>query len=263
MMSDNSDDPLHKKIPSHSPSDDSFEIQASSLEGKIVDNLKLLKSLIRGEKVRLNQFVEEKRTSQSQKDLAIESLQKKIIDEFLRLDLRELALLVVPKKLQEECFDILVKAWRKKISEEFSQTLTLLHLKFSKESFRALVIALSLTVSLKALRMDHCHLTAFESKLLAVFIKVHPTIQVLHLDDNPLTDEGFESLASALKLNETLIHLSLNKTDIGDDSLSDLEQLVSRGQYQSLSLKENAFSSEACRHLIELAFEKNCQLILD
>ncbi len=262
-MPDNSEDPLHKKISSHSPSNDPKEIQASSLESKIVDNLKLLKSLIRGEKVRLNQFVQEELTSQSQKDSAIESLQKKIINEFLRLNLAQLALLVVPKKLQEECFDILVQAWRKKITEEYSQTLTLLHLKFSKESFRALVIALSLTVSLKALRIDHCHLTTFESKLLAVFIKVHPTVQVLHLDDNPLTDEGFKSLASALKDNETLVHLSLNKIDIGDESLSDLEELVSRGHYQSLSVKENSFSNEACRNLIEIAFEKDCQLTLE
>lgn len=262
-MPDNFEDPIYKRISSHSPSSEPFDIQASSLEGKIVNNLKLLKSLIRGEKVRLSQFVEENRTSQEQKDSAIESLQKKIINEFLRLDLSQLALLVIPKKLQEECFDILVQAWRKKITEEYSQTLTLLHLKFSKESFRALVIALSLTVSLKALRIDHCNLKAFEAKLLAVFIKVHPTIQVLHLDDNPLSDEGFESLASALKSNETLVHISLNKVDITDESVSDLEELVLRGQCQSLSIKENSFSKEACRNLITIAFEKDCQLTIE
>lgn len=239
------------------------KIQATSLEGRIIENLKLFKSLIRGERVRLNQFVSKDLSSESQKNSAVEKLKNKIIGEFLELELKELALIKIPKKLQEECYDLLVQAWRKKVYHEFSQTLTFLDLKFSKDSFKAFVIALSVSVSLRALRLDRCRLKADKIKLLAVFIKVHPSITVLHLDDNPMGDESFLSLASALAYNDTLLHLSCNKAKLTDESLPVIIELLNKGKLQTLSITHNDFSEESKDKLVDVAVENNCVITVE
>lgn len=239
------------------------QIHASQLEGKVIENLKLLKSMISGEKVRLFQFQQSELTSQKQTDSSIETLKKKIISEFLHLDLKALAAISIPKKLRSECFDLLIQAWRKKIASEYSQVLALLDLKFSKESLRALVIALSLNVELKALRIDHCDIGVLEAKLLAVFIKVHPSITVFHLNHNPLTDEGFLSLAAALLQNESIKNVSLNEVQLTDKSLALLLELLDLEIYQSMSLENNLFSEKAISILREKAEEKKCDLTLE
>jgi hypothetical protein len=239
------------------------KIQASSLEGRILENLKLLKSLIRGEKVRLHQFEEGASSSEKNKNSAVEKLKDKIISEFLKLSIQELALFSIPKKYQEECFDMLIQAWRKRVYDEFSQTLTLVDLKFSKESFRAFIIALSLNISLKALRLDRCRLKIDKIQMLAVFIKVHPTITVLHLDSNPLYDEGLHALAEALVHNETLLHLSCNNTKLTDESLPILLKMIKRGVLQTLSVTDNEFSEKTKYAVVAASSEGHCVVTVE
>lgn len=261
-----SDDPnyfFHKNIHKAKRPSEHSEIHASSLEGDIIHNLKLLKSLMRGERARLDAFISKDLSSKEQKDTAIHQMQTKIIEEFLSLETSQLAQVVVPKKLQEDCFDLLIQAWRKKIYNEYSQTLTLLDLQFSRESFRAFVIALSLNVTLKALRLDRCDLDPFKIKLLAVFIKVHPSVTVLHLDENPVKDEGFKSLQAALIHNDTIVHLSCNRAQLTDKSQKCLENLLKKGIFKSISLKENAFSDLVKKELSFLAEKKVCELTFE
>lgn len=253
---------LRNRIKPQDPSSTAPEkIHASSLEGHILENLKLLKSLIRGEKVRLQQF--EEKNPEKIKNGPIEKLKNKIASEFFKLSIEDLALFTIPKKLQEDCFDMLIQAWRKRVYDEFSQTLTLIDLKFSKESFKAFVIALSLNVSLKALRLDRCRLKMDKIQILAVFIKVHPTITVLHLDGNPLYDEGLQALAEALHHNETLLHLSCNKTMLSDESLPILLKMIKKGVLQTLSVTDNEFSEKTKDALVEAAIGSNCVITVE
>ncbi len=252
-----------KNIPSQPPSSESSNIHAVFLDEKIIENLKLLKSLIRGEKVRFNQFIKDELVTEKQKKSAIESLQKKIIKEFSFWNLSKLAQLIIPKKVEEECFNILVHAWRQKIFHEYSQTLTLLKLSFSKESFRALVIALSLSVNLKALRIEHCYLDFKQAKIFAVFIKVHPTIHVLHMSDNPFQDKGFLSIATSLMQNNTIKHLHLDKIQVTDKSLPYIEEMLKAKKYLTFSLKGNLFSEECVLNLKQIALDVGCELTLE
>ena len=262
-----SDDPedrfrsIQKRI--NPPENKSSEIHAQEIEGKIIHNLRLLKSLIRGERVRLDQFIEKDLASDTDKESSIQKLKNKIIDLFFGLDTPLLAAIDIPKKFREECFDLIVQGWRKKITSEYSQTLTLLDVKFSKESFRAFVVALSFSVTLRALRLEHCSLREKEAEMLAIFLKVHPAITVFHLDNNPIEDAGFERFSSALLENDTLIHLSLNQSHLTDKSLPAILSLLEERRYQSISLKENEFSEKGQEEMKSVAQSSGTELFLD
>lgn len=167
----------------------------------------------------------------------------------------QLALFEVPKKFFDECFELLISAWRRRIHQSFPQTLTLEHIPFSKSSFRAFVIALSLNVSLKALRLDNCSLKPYEMKLLAVFIKVHPSLVFLHLDHNAILDEGLYSISAALKDNETIEHVSLIDTHITDEGALSLCHLVEKKQLKTLHLDKNKLTEKSILPLQELFFK--------
>lgn len=239
------------------------KIKASLLEGKIIENLTFLKGLIRGEKARLTHFEDDSNATKRKENPQITQLKKKIIDQFLYFDMTKLAALSIPKKLQEECFELLMQAWRQKTAKEFSKTMTLTHLKFSKESFKALIIALSLNVELHALRLDSCFLRAQEASAISLLIKVHPSLSILHLNHNPLKDEGFKILSEALLQNDTLTHLSFNEIELSDESIDELEEVIKWGNYKSVSLKQNLLSDENQELLIDKAHQKEMEIYFE
>ena len=241
---------IHNKLPSSHDSKKKDKIAASDLEGEVVKNLKLLKGLIRSEKVKGQLFAPDAESVSSRAPL--ETVQNKIIEELFSLGLNTLALFSVPKKYFDECFELLISAWRRKIQHHYPQTLTFEDVKFSKESFRAFIIALSLNVSLKALRLQHCRLRTFEIKLLAVLIKVHPTLIFLHLDHNPFGDEGLYSVIAALRLNEKIEHLSLIDTDITDVGALKLCSLISSRPLKSLHLDKNNLTKKSIEELSKI-----------
>lgn len=238
-------------------------IQASTIEGKIIKNLRFLQSMIRGEQARFDQFIQSNPQNSSSQENPIEILKQKIISLFVELDIADLASIDIPKKMQQDCFDLISRAWRKIIAERFSQTLTLTRMRFSRESFRAFVAALSFSVSLKALRLDQCHLGIKEAEMLAIFIKVHPSISLLHLNENPFGDEGFEILHYGLTRSDTLIHLSLERISLTDSSIPLIEELLLSPHYQYVSLKNNSFSESNLEKLQKIADEKGIQLVLN
>ncbi len=240
---------VHKKLPSDKDKAEKDFISASGMEGELVENLKLLKAIIQSEKVKTNLLNTEPATENNPSP--IEKVQKSIIDELFDLDIDKLALFDMKKKYFEECFELLISAWRRKIQHNYPQTLTFEHIKFSKVSFRAFIIALSLNVTLKALRLDSCKLNPFKIKLLAVLIKVHPTLEFLHLDKNPIGDEGVDSIIAALKVNSQIQHLSLIETHITDEGISKLCQLISKRPFKSLHLDRNQLTKKSINKLHE------------
>lgn len=248
-------------------SDPSFEppqskIDASLIEGKVVENLRLLQSLLRTEKIQFNQF-KETDSSSSQKNTSSTRLKNKIVDQISLLDLKNLAQFSIPKKYQKVCFDLLSSAWRKKIYEKYSQILHLVDLSFSKESLKALVIALSLNVDLKALRIERCSISLAQTKLLAVFIKVHPSLNVFYLNNNPVGDQGIEPIFEALNFNDSITHLSLEQLKLTDHIIDPLEELLKKKKYQEIYLRGNEFSKKIERELIEISLKQNIRLHLD
>ena len=233
-------------------------IQASLLEGKILENLKFLKSLLQTEAIRHSSLQQE-----NQKHSQSKSVEKQIIDQLSALDEASLAKFEIPKKYHAICFDLLTQAWRKKIHENYSQIVSFSDLSFSKVSIKSFVIALSLNVELQALRLDHAHLTLEHSKILAVLIKVHPTLRVLHLNDHPLKDEGFIPLFEALSLNNQLVNLSINAIGLTDESGDRLMKLIKKGNLQFLSLVDNHLSESLKDQLLEQANAEEMRLDLD
>lgn len=242
---------IHHQLPQEESQKSSESIDASDLEGKVIENLKLLKGLIQSEKVKtqsLPAFLENK---DSDKD-PVKNIQNKIVDELFEFDIYKLALFAIPKKFLDECFELIIAAWRRKIQQHYPQTLSLEKIHFSKESFRAFIIALSLNVSLQALKLQNCSLKEYEIKLLAVFIKIHPTLIYLHLDDNPFSDEGLYSIVAALKYNTHIEHLSLINTNLTDKGATALCTLLLKRALKSLHLEKNVFSIETIERFKQL-----------
>lgn len=240
---------VHKKLPSDKDRAEKDFISASGMEGELVENLKLLKAMIQSEKVKTNLLNTKPVSENSQSPL--EKMQETIIGELFELNIDKLALFDMQKKYYEECFELLISAWRRKIQHNYPQTLTFEHIKFSKVSFRAFIIALSLNVTLKALRLDSCKLEPFKIKLLAVLIKVHPTLEFLHLDKNPIEDEGLDSIIAALKVNSQIQHLSLIETQITDEGVSKLCRLILKRPFKSLHLEGNKLTKKSLNELQE------------
>lgn len=254
---------LHKKIQAEKKELKKGPIKAYELAGKVASNLKLLKSLIQSEKVKLGLFEEKNPLTKPSEGSTVENLQNMIVAELSDYDEIELAKFSIPKKYFDECYELLVSAWRRKVNKNYSQTLTFIQVHFSKESFRAFVIALSLNVTLKALRLEDCGLEEYEMKLLAVLIKIHPSLTFLHLDKNPIKDEGLTSLLAALKHNEHLIHLSLIETSLSDKGALKIVDALPSRPLKSLHLEKNRFEEGSVKALIKAANGLDCNLTYD
>ncbi|MCH9632461.1 MAG: hypothetical protein S4CHLAM6_07970 [Chlamydiae bacterium] len=238
---------IHRKLPSDKDRAEKDFISASGMQGELVENLKLLKALIQSEKVKTNLLNSDLTAQKNQSPL--EKVQETIIEELSTLDIEKLALFDMSKKYIEECFELLISAWRRKIQHNYPQTLTFAHIRFSKVSFKAFIIALTLNVTLKALRLESCQLGPFEIKLLAVLIKVHPALEFLHLDHNPVEDEGLYSIIAALKVNTQIEHLSLIDTQITDEGALQLGPLILKRPFKSLHLEKNKLTKKSLTEL--------------
>ncbi len=248
---------LHHKITPSKSSKSNEPIQASALTGKVISNLRLLKSLMQSESATSKLFDPPSKESKSQ------VIKDQIVDELSQYEIGPLSQIVIPKRFFNHCFELLVLAWKKKIHAKTPTTLTLKDNPFSKESFRAFIIALSLNVSLSALRLERCSLAEYEMKLLAVFVKIHPTLTYLYLDENPLKDEGIPPLIAALEGNKQLLHLSLVKTELTDQGAGALCKQIASWSLQRLYLEKNDFSPRICKELQRVCLQAQCRLSID
>lgn len=254
---------LRKNIQSENKSSKREPFKAFEIQGKILQNLKLLKSLIQSEKVQQNFFDQEDYSKLNLEKNGVKKIQNKIVDELVECKDEDLARFSIPKKYYDECYELLISAWRRKVNQKYSQTLTFTEFTFNLESFRAFIVAISLNVTLKALRLEACKLKEKEMKLLGVFIKIHPTIQILHLDNNPIKDEGLELILAALKFNDQLLHLSLVNTFITNISAKRLSETISQRPLKSLNLEKNKFNQDSLGILITACTAAGCELLYD
>lgn len=215
------------------------EFKASSIEGKVIENLKLLKSLIRGEKVSLKHF----QVDQDQKATdTISELKSKISDDLLNYPTKELASFVIPKRYQEDCLDLLTDAWRKKIQKSYPTTLTFSSLSFSNDSFRAFIMALTLNVSLKALNLKKCKLGDIQIKFLALLIRIHPTLEYLHLENQDLSENRLSILTHCIIESISIQNIGFKSCLLNDKNFNDLKKLTEFKNLKSLHLEENELS---------------------
>lgn len=249
---------LRKNISHEESSSREGPIRASQVEGSLIQNLKLLRSLMQSEKVKLGLFESKNSTASSTYD----KIKSQIIEELCSYPEENLAIFKIPKKYFDECFELLISAWRIKISRSYSQTLTFSQIQFSKESFRAFVVALTLTVSLRALRLENCSLKPQDMSLIAVMVKVHPNLTYLHLDRNPISDEGLLALIPSLRFSETLKHLSLIETNLTDEGALALSHELQYHPLKSLHLERNNLSANCIGALLKIA-QGECELTYD
>lgn len=234
---------VHKQWTEHKASKDKIDAQA--IQGGVLVNLKLLKATLQSEKAK--QFSLNPGDEKSGAPTPVDTLKLKIIDELFNYPVDQLANFDVPRRYYEECFELLIAAWRRRIHQSYPQTLTLQNIKFTKSSFKAFAVALSLNTSMQALRLEHCHLTPYEVQLLAVFIKIHPSLIYLHLDHNPITDDGMSLLINALFSNDHIEHLSLVNTDITDRSALKLYEQLQKKRYKTLRLDKNHLTERSLK----------------
>lgn len=253
---------LRKNISHNESTPREAPIKASQVEGSLIQNLKLLRSLIQSEKVKQNLFDKNQPKNLQKKPSTHEKIKSQIIEELCSYSEEKLAAFTIPKKYFDECFELLISAWRIKISRSFSQTLTFFRIHFSKESYRAFVVALTLNVSLKALRLEECFLSAHDMNLIAVMVKVHPNLTFLHLDKNPISDEGLMILLPSLRYSETLKHLSLVETNLTDEGATELCNALAYRSLKSLHLERNDLSAHSISALLKI-LHGECEFTYD
>lgn len=230
---------------------------ATALKGKVKEKIRLIRQLLRGEKVRSNLLKESSISG-------IEKLKADLLEELESLPLSELASIKVPREFKQEFADLFVNAWRRKIQNEFPQSLRFNDTEFSEDSFEALSKSLCLNVSLKALSFENCHLEELHIRQLAKFIRVHPAITSIHLDHNPFGSKGLAIIAKALKENTTLVHISLINCNIGSKGIAVLaDYLVYNRSLKSINLSENSIKEEALQPLKDAKKYSSCEIILD
>ncbi len=249
---------IPKKILSSHSDPILFPIHATELNEDLLKNLKLLKSLIQSEKVKESHFNSSKEPSQT-----IRHLQDKIIHELYDYSVDKLASFSIPQEYFEDFYELFIAAWRKKVHNNYAKIIPFKNLVFSRQSFRAFIIAASLNVTLSALQLENCNLGEAEIKMLCMLIKVHPTLEHLNLNNNLLDDHCFSLLTHALKDNSTIIDLSLAQTQMSDKGAYGLIGVIKKGNLKSLNIEKNSFKKETIEALEKIARQTLCHLIFD
>ncbi len=203
----------------------------SPFNQQLIRKLSLLRPVLFGEKIRQSLPNAPSGNTFITKNEMIRDLSKEPTEELAKIQL--------PQKYRDPGREILTFAWREKITEEFPQTLTLRQIDFSEESFRCFMIALSLSVSFRALRLDNCFLDERMIRFPALLLKIHPSLAYLYLDNNPIGDEGVRILCKGLKENSSLQYLSLRNTGITDKSLEMLEEVIRERPMRFIDSEDN------------------------
>lgn len=225
----------------------------SALKGKVRDKIRLIRQLLRGEKIR---------SVMMQSASGLEKLKAGLLEELEILPIEELTQIKMPQEFSEEFNEIFIQAWRRKISKEFPQSLEIKNTIFSQSSFDALMEALLLNASLKAISIENCGLTEESCRQIAKVLRIHPLITSFHLDHNQIKSKGLAILAKSLK-DSQLAHLSLEDNGIGPKGAKALtEQIVYAKSLHSINLKNNPLKEEGTLYLKRIKPYTACIFVL-